>query len=202
MVSELAHDEQPRRRTGGRSARVRQSVLRAVLETVAERGPDAVTMNEIARRAGVHATSIQRRWGTREKLVFDALLAYSQAELPVPDTGTLRDDLATFASSLAQYLATPLGQTLARTMAVAADDAELAVGRAGFWQTRYECARVIVDRAIERGELPSRTDPALVLEMVVAPVHFRALLTRQTIDDELIDHIVDAVERGFARSVH
>lgn len=194
---EQESDEQPRRRTGGRSARVRRAVLRAVLDALAEGGLDAVTMNEIARRAGVHATSVQRRWGTREKLVLDALLAYSGAQLRVPDTGTLHGDLTAFALALAEYLATPLGRTLAGTMAVADDDAGLAAARAEFWQARFDAAGVIVDRAVDRRELTSGTDPVLILEMVTAPLHFRALLTRQPIDADLIERIVDAVERAF-----
>lgn len=199
-MADQANDEQPRRRTGGRSARVREATLRAVLDTLADGGLEAVTMNEIARRAGVHATSVQRRWGTREKLVLDALLAYSRAQLHVPDTGTLRGDLKAFALALAGYLATPLGRTLVGAMAVADDDAGLAAARAEFWQSRFDAAGIIVDRAIGRGELPSGTDPALVLEMVGAPLHFRALLTRQPIDGDLIERIVDTVARGFTRS--
>jgi AcrR family transcriptional regulator len=176
-------------------------VLRAVLDTIVEQGPDAVTVNETARRAGVHATSIQRRWGTREKLVLDALLASSREQLPVPDTGTLRDDLIAFAQSLAAYLATPIGQTLTRTMAAADDDAMLAAGRADFRQARYDAARTIVDRAVDRRELPDGTDPLLVIEMVIAPLHFRTLLTRQSIDTGLIENIVDAVKRGFAQQL-
>jgi AcrR family transcriptional regulator len=102
-----------RRRTGGRSARVRDAVLNASLQAMAEHGPDAVTISEIARRAGVHATSIQRRWGSRENVMLDALLSYSQEQLPIPDTGSLRDDLTGFARSIAAYLSTPLGEVLA-----------------------------------------------------------------------------------------
>jgi Bacterial regulatory proteins, tetR family len=48
---------QVQRRTGGRSARVRAVVMQATLEAMAEHGPGGVTVSEIARRAGVHATS-------------------------------------------------------------------------------------------------------------------------------------------------
>ena len=47
-MADQVNDEQPRRRTGGRSARVRQATLRAVLDTLADGGLEAVTMNEIA----------------------------------------------------------------------------------------------------------------------------------------------------------
>ena len=161
-----------------------------------EHGPNAVSITEIARRAGVHATSIQRRWGSREKLVLDAMLTYSRELLPVPDTGTVRADLIAFARSITAYLATPLGEALARTMAVTDDDPELRAGRAQFWQARYDTARAIIDRGIERDELPADTDPRLALELLVAPLHFRALLTRLPIDDDELARMVETILRG------
>jgi AcrR family transcriptional regulator len=192
--------EQPvRRRTGGRSARVRTAVLQAALETAAEHGLAGVTISEIARRAGVHATSIQRRWGSRDNVVLDAMLTYSRENLPIPDTGSLRDDLVAFARSLASYLDTPLGEAVARAMVATDDDPELAAGRARFWLSRYEIARVMVDRAIGRGELAAGTDPALTLELLIAPVHFRKLLSRQTVDDGFVVQLVDAMLGGLPR---
>ena len=189
--------QQVRRRTGGRSARVRGAVLQAALEAMAEHGLDGVTISEIARRAGVHATSIQRRWGSRENVALDAMLTYSQEKLPIPDTGSLRDDLIAFARSIAAYLDTPLGVALARTMAATDDDPALVANRARFWQARYETARVIVDRAIDRREVPAETDPELALELLVAPLHFRKLLIRQPIDDSLVEHMVDTLLHGL-----
>jgi AcrR family transcriptional regulator len=187
-----------RRRTGGRSARVRDAVLQGALQAMAEHGPDGVTISEIARRAGVHATSIQRRWGSRESVMLDALLTYSQEKLPIPDTGSLRNDLIAFARSIAGYLATPLGRTVAHAMASTDDDPILAANRAGFWQARYDIARVIVDRAIDRREVPATTDPQLALEMLVAPLHFRQLLTRQPIDDSFVVQMADTLMRGLS----
>jgi AcrR family transcriptional regulator len=190
--------QEVQRRPGGRSARVRAAVLQATLEAMAEHGPGGVTISEIARRAGVHATSVQRRWGTAENVMLDAMLTRSQDELPVPDTGTLRGDLIAFARLIAAYLATPLGAALQRTMAVTEDDPELADGRMRFWRTRYDAAQVMIARAIERNELAAGTDPALALELLVAPLHFRTLLIRQPLDDSLIEQVVDTLLRGLA----
>jgi hypothetical protein len=74
-------------------------------------------------------------------------------------------------------------------MAATDDDPALVANRARFWQARYETARVIVDRAIDRREVPAGTDPELALELLVAPLHFRKLLTRQPIDDGLVEHM-------------
>lgn len=165
---------------------------------MAECGPDGVTISEIARRAGVHATSIQRRWGSRESVMLDALLTYSQEKLPIPDTGSLHADLVAFARSIAAYLATPFGEAVAKAMAAADDDPLLASNRAQFWQARYDIARVIVDRAVDRREVPAGTDPQLALELLVAPLHFRKLLMRQPIDDSFIEHMVDTLVRGLS----
>ena len=186
------------RRPGGRSARVRAAVLQAALEAMAEHGPGGVTISDIARRAGVHATSVQRRWGTAENVTLDAMLTRSQEQLPVPDTGTLRGDLIAFAQLVAAYLATPLGTALSRTMAVAEDDPDMADGRLQFWRARYDIARVMISRAIERRELAAGTDSQLALELLIAPLHFRALLTRQPIDDTMIEQVVDTLLRGLA----
>jgi AcrR family transcriptional regulator len=185
------------RRPGGRSARVRADVLRSTLEALAENGPNGLTVSEIARRSGVHATSIQRRWGGPQNLILDALLTYSQEQLPVPDTGSLRADMVALARLIAAYLNTPLGAALAHALAAAEDDPQLAESRAQFWQARYDAVRVIVGRAVDRHELPADTDHQLALELLVAPLHFRALLLRQPIEEDWIERTVDTLLRGL-----
>jgi AcrR family transcriptional regulator len=63
IMSEVAG----RRRTGGRSARVRRVVLETTVKLVAGGGADAANIREIARQAGVHDTSIYRRWPTKDR---------------------------------------------------------------------------------------------------------------------------------------
>lgn len=188
-----------RRRTGGRSARVRQAVLEATTQTVAERGADAVNIGEIARQAGVHDTSIYRRWPTKEHLIFDALLDYSQERLPIPDTGTLRADLVAYMALVINYSATPIAQALIKAMAVTRDDAAMAAGRAQFWQFRFDQTRVMLDRAVTRGELAPDTDPLAALELITGALYFRLLLTREPFDDDIAGHFVDVLINGLAR---
>lgn len=172
--------------------------MKATLHAVAEHGADAVNISELARKADVHETSIYRRWPTKEHLVLDALLDYSEAKLPIPDTGTLRDDLIAFATAVAGYLDSPLGRTLVRSMAVAGDDDTLAAGRAQFWKSRLDLASAIIARAKDRGEVPTDLGAATALELVIAPLHFRALLTREPIGDHDIAALVDALLTGLA----
>lgn len=166
-------------------------MLRATLEALTDIGVHDLTMNEIARRADVHATSIQRRWGSVEAVLLDALLTYSKDRLQVPDTGNLRSDLVAFSQALAAYLAAPQGDAVVRALVAAPDTPMLAEQRARFWRARLDATRVIIDRAVARGELTEDADPAFLLEQLIAPLHFRHLLTHQRIQTHDITRIVD-----------
>jgi AcrR family transcriptional regulator len=186
-----------RRRTGGRSARVRRSVLDAALEIIVEEGAEGLSVNGLAMRSGVHETSIYRRWGSRENVIVDALLSASQEFLAIPDTGSLQEDLSAFVRSLGSYLKTPLGIALLRMFASDGANPELNAGREQFWQARSALASQMIQRAAERNEVSASTDPQLVLEALVGPVYFRVLLTTEEIDDEFIAGLVDMLLDGL-----
>ncbi|MGF6886685.1 AcrR family transcriptional regulator [Nocardia sp. GAS34] len=183
----------PVRRTGGRSARVRGAVVESALHVLFELGPDQFTVAEVAARAGVHETSIYRRWRTRENLIVDAMLANTGEMIPTPDTGSVRGDLTALVRALAAFLAQPAGETFVRAAAMTVDDSDVAEARRTFWQSRLHLATAIVERGIERGELPPDTDAGLLLETVVAPLYLRILLTHEPIDGTFPERVVDLV---------
>lgn len=184
--------ETTQRRPGGRSAEKRSAVLSAAVEMLAADGPDALTVAGVASRAGVHETSIYRRWGTRERLILEAMAGLSANLLPVPDTGSLRDDLVVFGQALVAYDESSLGKALIRTMATSEDDDETSRVRSEFWEARWIEFKVIVERAIRRGELPDQVDGRFLLEAFIAPIHMRALLTRQSVTPEFLRRLADA----------
>lgn len=185
-----------RRRPGGRSAEKRSAVLAATLEVLAADGPGALTVAEVAKRAGVHETSIYRRWGTRERLALEAMTEFSGSLLPVPNTGGLREDLVVFGEELRDYDESPLGKALIRAMASNDDDEEAAAIRRQFWDARYAECTIIIERAIKRGEVPASVDGRFLLEVFVAPIHGRALLTREPTTIEFLQQLADLVTKG------
>jgi len=185
------------RRTGGRSARVRAAVIDATLEVLVSRGIDALSVTEIAQRAGVHPTSIYRRWGSRSNLALDAVLSRTEEVVATPDTGTLRGDLSVLFHEIASFLRTPLGELLVQ-IAVRRDLPEYEVARGRFWVERFTIGGALLEVARERGELRPGVDPVLALETLVGPITLRLLLTREPIDDGFIDACVDLVLQGIA----
>ncbi|MDT0437299.1 TetR/AcrR family transcriptional regulator [Streptomyces sp. NPDC005840] len=189
----------PRRRPGGRTARTGQAVHDAVRALLAERGQGGFTGRDVAERAGVHEATIYRRWGSLDTLLLDVAATVSRLneDSPLPDTGTLRGDLLTWASAMATDLEGPEGLGLLRSvLAVRTSGDERADRVSDFVYARAEAIQRVLDRARQRGEaVPELLD---VLERLVAPLYFRAIFAYRRPDAglaELVDNALAAAAR-------
>lgn len=182
-----------RARPGGRSARVRAAVMGAVAELLAEGGFDAVEMPEVARRAGVHPTTVYRRWASRSQLVGEAILDNARTLSPTPNTGSLASDLERLLLDGASLVRTPAVRALFQVLIAEAADAppELATARDRFWAAHHLEAETIVTRAVARGELPADTDPDALIDLVVGPALLRLLLMGHDLGRADITTMVD-----------
>ena len=189
--------DRARPRTHRRGAAVRAAVLEATIAELVEHGFDALSVAAVAARAGVHVTSIYRRWRTPGDLITAAVLDRSVTEIPAPNTGSIHGDLTELARLLIAYLSSPIGYALVRTGVIAVEDDTLAQARATLLASRLATMRIVIDRAIQRRELPEDTDPRLALEMLVAPIHVRAILTHEPLPDALPDQLVGVLLDGL-----
>ena len=177
-------------RTGGRSARVRQAVLAAAIAELTEQGYESFSLPRVAERAGVHLSTVHRRWSTKAGVILDVATELTQGMVPDPDQATLRDDLLTLAESVATMLREPAIVTVLRAAFVLPEE-QLTPLRESFWAGRMEVAQTIVDRAIARGELPSGTGGWQLVEPIHATIWMRLLITGLDVDHALIERVVD-----------
>jgi len=188
-----------KRRPGGRSARVRAAVLAATIEELAEVGYAKLSLEAVATRAGVNKTTLYRRWGTREALLLDAMLARARERVPVRDTGSLRGDLVALARAVIADMRSPVAQALIRTVAgLGSSDPAIAAMAKSFWEERLRLDGAIVERAIERGEVPPGTEPGAVVEALLGPLYMRLLVTGRPLSARVVDRVVDLVIGGIA----
>jgi AcrR family transcriptional regulator len=188
------------KRPGGRSARVRADVLKAALEELAAVGYASLSFEGIAARAGVHKTTLYRRWGSREDLILDAMLDRGAERVPIPDTGSLRTDLLEYGREIvAAIVSAPEVQATVRVIASAGNhDSRLADASRRFWEERLQLAGEMVERAVARGEALPEADPGLVAELVIAPLYFRLLLSGEPLDDSFLERLADLAAAGAA----
>lgn len=186
-------------RPGGRAERVRAAVLAAASELLTEVGYEDLRIEDVAARAGVHKTTVYRRWTSKAELTADAATLHSAEAVPIPDTGSLREDLRLLARDVVANIGSTEGTRRSRSIAAAAANSdELAAAMHGFWGERLTLSAAVVDRAVARGELPGTVDARLVIETVIGPLWLRLLLTGEPVTDALADRIVDLVIAGAA----
>jgi AcrR family transcriptional regulator len=183
-------DQRPARRPGGRSALVRVRVHQAVLDLLAERGTAELSIPAVAQRAGVNPTSIYRRWRTREGLLADVAMSHLEHDLPLPDTGSLRGDLTTWAASAAADLARPEGRLFLLALVTSIPSTpEAQAERDQHLQRRIRAIRQVTDRAADRGENPP--DPGTIADAVLGPLYRRALWGTLPADPAYASSLVD-----------
>lgn len=160
----------PRSRPGGRSARVRDAVFRAVGTLVAEGHRETMTIPQVAATAGVNATSIYRRWGSVENLLEEVAVAALTNDEPLPDTGSLTGDLAEWAGIIATDIGRPHRRSYLRAMVAARDGI---VDACPCWDIRSAQADEMIRRARGRGEPAPQTRQ--VLDHIIAPLYHHAV---------------------------
>lgn len=172
-------------------------MLDATSELLDEVGYDQLSVDDVAARAGVHKTTVYRRWRTKPDLIAAAVGAQADANVPIPDTGTLLGDMRALADAVVTNISSDGGAQRSRSIVAASNgSSDLAGNLHAFWAARMAKSAPVVERAIARGELAPDSDPNLIIETLVGPIWLRLLLTGEPIDDDLAQRLAELVTAG------
>jgi AcrR family transcriptional regulator len=176
----------------GRSEQARQAVLEAADDLLVERGFAGVTIEGIAARAGVAKQTIYRWWPSKVDILLDAFIDDMAQHLTPPDLGDLGLDLHTHLSNLADFLTHgDAGAVFRALVGQAQHDPELATRlRTDYLSQQRARDRLPLQRAVERGQLPSDTDLELAIDQLLGPIHYRVLVTGQPVPRPYTDRLV------------
>jgi AcrR family transcriptional regulator len=177
---------------------VQAAVFEATLHLLEEKGYEALSFAMIAERAQVNKTSLYRRWETREQLVLAAVESQVTQAFPLPDTGTLRSDLIGLAQYLRTFLQSAVGQAILQMATVSTQIPSVSSFPKDYWQHRYPLLRPLFDRAIARGELSPQADLQLLFETLLGILYVRTYVLRESLDETLLERIVDLVLPGVS----
>ena len=143
-------------------------------------------MPMIAERAGVAATSLYRRWGDVRSLLLEAAVSGLMRNHPLPDTGSLRGDLSTWAKNVAKGLADPKGALFLRIqLGFGAGEPAIAAMAPRLAQ---------VEEMLARARLRGEATPQLlqVTDHLLGPLYLRALFNAPA-DEATAEGFVDDV---------
>jgi len=170
-----------------RDPRVDAAILGATLRELEETGYARLSIDAVARRAGVSRPAIYRRWPSKAQLVHEAVFPdIAAADLPIPHGPDFAGDVRAMLQQAISYLSRP--EVLAAAPGLMAEfrtDPGLQHLMAARLedQLRTRLARR-VEAAVSAGEAAPGTDAGLLLDVITGTVLF-ALLSRPPTDQPI-----------------
>ncbi|MEV5276855.1 MULTISPECIES: TetR/AcrR family transcriptional regulator [unclassified Streptomyces] len=196
-----ATSSQPRRPRSGsrRDEAARLAVLHAADDLLVEHGFGALTVEAIARRAGVAKQTIYRWWPSKVEILLDTLIEDSDKRLPVPENPTAQS-ISGYLRGFARFLSRdPAGKVLLALIA----EAQHHPGTAKSFHERYlgprrAQERAMLARAIDAGEISPSLGPDATMDALVGPIVYRALMGA-SMPRGLVDTLVEDLLRPRSR---
>lgn len=183
-----------------RSEAVERAIIEGVLKLLEDGVPLAeLSIERIARTAGVGKATIYRRWSGKEELFVEALRAIENPDPELPGT-SLRDDLVSCLETLRQR-----GLTL-RASALLHNIYAQMKSLPKLWDAYHRTViaprrRLMLDilrRGVETGELRDDVDLELVNDCIVGPMLVRTVIRPDApLEDDLAAKIVDIALEGL-----
>ncbi|MDP9797489.1 AcrR family transcriptional regulator [Catenuloplanes nepalensis] len=177
---------------------VTDAIRDAVFAELASVGYGRLSIEAVARRAGVGKMAVYRRWASKLAMVIDLVGSVAVDLSALPDTGSLRTDLETFLGLAARALRHPLAnQIVPDLLAEAARTPEIAETLQAALRTHQrEAGALLTARAITRGELPATADPDLLVDLTIGPLYWRLAVVRTPLPKGYVKNLVAAVIPG------
>src|SRR6201993_379603 len=152
-------------------------IMDAVYALLEEKTARDLTMEAVAKRAGVGKPTLYKWWPTKATLVLAMLCERMAPKLEKPTVLTAEESLRFRVRSLIDAFNGPFGKIVAGI--IAEGQSEPAVLREFFerWVTPRRSATIAdLQRGKDAGELRSETEPALVNDAIFGAIYFRLLV--------------------------
>ncbi|MGX1757502.1 TetR/AcrR family transcriptional regulator [Streptomyces lydicus] len=173
-------------------------ILQTTRELIDEVGYPALTVDQVAARAGVGKAAIYRRYTSKAEMAFVATV--HEQQLPPPaDTGSLHGDLLALVRAFHVRMAAPVARQLAPALiGELAGSPELdARFRGTFLAAEQAAFADIIERAVARGELAGTVDPAMAHLLLLGSLASALYLLALPVDDAMVTDLATAATAGI-----
>lgn len=176
-----------------RIERSRRAIHRATIDELAEVGYGAMTIESIARRAGVGKATVYRHWRGKLELVASALETIKE-NVVTPTEGTVRERVTVLLASIAVQLAdSDLARCLPALISAAQYDAAVRDFQRTFSRERRSVLVDLLAEGIADGEFDSELDAELAAEVLAGPLFYARLLSHEPFPPERVEQVVALV---------
>ena len=170
-------------------------ILEAALDVLAETGYDGMTIDMVAARAKAGKATLYRRWSSKGELVVDAVACMKKVDLEaLPDTGSLRGDFVAMIKTGSIEDSQRKLKIMTGLLSMLSKDPELSdTALSSIMEPRVAANRIILRRAVERGEIPADTDIEAIAVISQAMATYRVMILRKPVDREFILSVIDDI---------
>ncbi|GGK98297.1 TetR family transcriptional regulator [Mangrovihabitans endophyticus] len=174
---------------------ITRAIRNAVMNELAEVGYGRLSIEAVARRAGVGKTAVYRRWSNKLEMVLEIVSDVAGRSVPMPDTGSFAGDLQLLTMIVSKALQHRIAsQIIPDLMAEAARTPKIAETLQAALHTHQQAVGdQLVGQAVARGELPAGTDPDVAVDLILGPLYWRLAVARRPIDDEYLERLTEAL---------
>lgn len=171
-------------------------ILEAALDVLATKGYEGMTMDAVAAQAKASKATIYRLWASKGELVQDAIVWLGQQDVDfqnVPDTGTLKGDIEASTRPDA-YDERRLAVITGLMSMIASDQSGLGIAAfKAFVAPWVALNRLLLERAVERGEIASSLDIELLSRLVPSMCVYRISVERLPLDEDFNENLINRV---------
>jgi AcrR family transcriptional regulator len=181
-----------------RSTESEEAILTATLQLLKEKPLREITIEAIARKAGVGKMTIYKWWPSKAYVALDAFRKTINKMIIAPDTGDTERDLAELLHSSMSSYTSATGRIFGQFLAECQTDPEFAVlFRERFMKPRRRATAEILNRAIKRGEIDSKLDQETIMDLIFGPMVFRLMAGHGPLNKTEADAMISILLRGI-----
>jgi AcrR family transcriptional regulator len=179
------------------------ALLDAAWQQLVEEGYASFTMDAVAARAGTSRAVLYRRWADKHDLVRAVVAHVSRPdEMTIADTGSLRGDtIAMMKLANRTRLALVTAMTVHLGGYYQETGTRPAKLRKTLFPSRPHIPRMLLDRAIARGEVHPRVVTDRIAAVPYALLQQEFLMTLEPVPNAVIEEIVDTIFLPLVRSM-
>lgn len=169
-----------------RSETSRRSILEATRRLLTHTSVQKLSIEAIARKAGVGKTTIYRWWPSKSAVVMEAIFSQPAFHNIMPTPRNAVEGVRSQIEKLARQLSGKNGRMVAEIIGEAQPDAEaLKLFISAFLQDRYNTLNSYIEGGKKTGEFAENIDTDCAIDVILGPIFFR-LISGQELDDAFV----------------
>ncbi|WP_238603032.1 TetR/AcrR family transcriptional regulator [Fimbriiglobus ruber] len=170
------------------------TILSAVFDILQEKSVRDLTIEEVAKRAGVGKPTIYKWWPTKAALVMAMFDERIVGKLATPNAKTAEQAIRAQVTELIPLFNGFFGKVIADIIAEGQSDSSVLEEYRLRYQIKLRAFSVeVINRAVETGEFQKKIDPEVLIDMIYGPIYYRLLVRHAPLDAAFGKAVVDNI---------